>query len=153
MVGLGFAFTRGDSKPGKADPNQKEDLRPSKVAPARQAALDALLASANCKSQPLICGPCRKVGRGRVVRRASDSRNFGAVFFEHSPPAQRCVRRFTMACCSSRDHPGEAAEQREPLQKLRLHRTRIRGKRGRSTTGWLQWSPNLSGYDFQVITH
>ena len=156
MVGLGFAFNQGGFQAREGPIQTKGGLRPFEVAPAPAGSLDALLASANLQIAAIDLRTLPKSGPvDEWFAVPHDTRDFGAVFFEHSSGlAQRCVPKiYDGLLFVEKTTPARPLSSREPLQKLPAPSNTDfeESEAGQPPVGW-QWSPNLSGYDFQVIT-
>jgi erythromycin esterase len=126
------------------------------VAPAPAGSLDALLASADLQIAAIDLRTLPKSGPvAEWFAVPHDTRDFGAVFFEHSSGLdQRCVPRiYDGLLFVEKTTPARPLSSREPPQKLPAPSNTDfeESEAGKPPVGW-QLSTDLSGHDFQVIT-
>ena len=156
MVVFGFVFNQGGFQAMEGPVQTKGGLRPFEVAPAPAGSLDALLASADLQIAAIDLRTLPKSGPvAEWFAVPHDTRDFGAVFFEHSSGLnQRCVPRiYDGLLFVEKTAPAKPLSSREPPQKLRAPSNTDfeESEAGKPPVGW-QLSPDLSGHDFQVVT-
>jgi len=156
MVVFGFAFNQGGFQAREAPFQTKGGLRSFEVGPAPAGSLDALLAAADLQIAFIDLRTLPKSGPvAEWFAVPHDTRDFGGQFFEHSSGlAQRCVPRiYDGLFFVKQTTPARPLSSREPLQRLAAPANTDfeESEIGQPPVDW-QSSPNLSGYDFQVIT-
>ncbi len=156
MVVFGFAFDRGGFLAREGPVQTKGGLRSFEVGPAPADSLDALLAAADLKIAAIDLRTLSKSGPvAEWFAAPHATRDIGAVFFEHSSGlAQRCVPRiYDGLLFVEKTTPARPLSSREPVQKLPAPANTDfeESEIGQPPVGW-QLPPNLSAYDFQVIT-
>jgi erythromycin esterase len=156
MVVFGFTFDRGGFLSREGPVQTKGGLRSFEVGPAPAGSLEALLAAADLQIAAIDLRTLPK--RGPVAEWFAvphATRDIGNFFFEQgSGLVQECVPQiYDGLLFVEKTTPARPLSSREPLRKLPAPANTDfeEGEIGQPPVGW-QLSPNLSGYDFQVIT-
>jgi len=156
MLAFGFAFNKGGFQAREGPFQTKGGLRSFEVPPAPAGSLDALLASANLQIAAIDLRTLPKSGPvAEWFAVPHGTRDINALYFEQgSGVAQRRVpAMYDGLLFVEKTTAARPLCSREPAQKLTAPSNTDfeQSEAGQPPAGW-QLSPNLSGYDFQVIT-
>ena len=156
MVVFGFAFNQGGFQAREGPVQTKGELRPFEVPPAPAGSLDALLASADLQIAAIDLRTLPKSGPvAEWFAVPHDTREFGAVAFENSSGLDKqCVPKiYDGLLFVEKTTPARPLSRRESPRKLPAPSNTDfeESEAGEPPVGW-HLSPNLSGYDFQVVT-
>jgi erythromycin esterase len=156
MVVFGFAFNQGGFQAREGPFQTKGGLRSFEIGPAPQGSLDALLASADLRIAALDFRALPKSGAvADWFSAPQGTRDISAIYFDNSSRlAQRRVPSiydgllFVEKTTAAKPLSGRAPQLKLPAPS---NLDFDEGETGKPPMGW-QLPPNLSAYDFQVIT-
>ncbi len=156
MLAFGFAFNQGGFQAREGPYQTKGGLRPFEVPPAPAGSLDALLASANLQIAAIDLRTLPKSGPvADWFAVPHGTREINALYFEQgSGVVQRCVPlMYDGLLFVEKTTAARPLISRSPEQKLTAPTNTDfeLSLPGQPPAGW-QLSPNLSAYDFQVVT-
>ena len=156
LVVFGFAFNQGGFQAREGPVQTKGGLRAFEVGSAPAGSLDALLASADLKIAAIDLRTLPKSGPvTEWFAVPHGTRDINAVYYDNGSrfAQQKVPSIYDGLLFVEKTTPARPLSRREPPQKLPAPSNTgfEESEAGKPPVGW-QLSPNLSGYDFQVIT-